>query len=72
MKRIRLNRGNLYPTGQPKQTGYKDTYFEDTCSECGQIIRKKESNMSVPSKDGIKKFDWDCGLKVNKTHRSEK
>lgn len=60
MKRIRLNRGGLYPTGQPKKAGFKDTYFDHTCSGCGKIILKKESNITILSKGMVKKYHWGC------------
>lgn len=56
MTRIRLNRGNLYPT-RKRQAGYKDTYFDKTCSGCEKIIFKKESNITIPGKGD---FCWDC------------
>ncbi len=55
--RIRLNRGNLYPTGESKRDGYKDSYFEKTCSGCRKKILKKDSNMTIPGKGD---FHWQC------------
>lgn len=60
MKRVRSNRGGLYPTGKPKRVGFKDVYFDYTCSDCGEVILKKESQMSIPDKCGTKRFHWDC------------
>lgn len=59
LRRIRLNRGGLYPTGQPKQAGYKDAYFDKVCSGCGKKIPKKDSNITIP---GEGDFCWDCKL----------
>ncbi len=56
--RIRLNTGGLYPTVK-KQAGYKDSYYDKTCSGCGKIILKKDSNMTIPGKGD---FCWDCGM----------
>lgn len=64
MKRIRSNRGNLYPTGKPVQAGYKDTAYDYICSKCGKIILKKESQMSIPSEGGTKRYHWDCKPEV--------
>ena len=55
MTRIRLNKGGLYPTVK-KQAGYKDSYFKKTCSGCGKTILKKESNRTIPDKDGVKHY----------------
>ena len=54
--RIRLNRGNLYPTVK-KHAGHKDSYFEKTCSGCRKKILKKDSSITIPGKGD---FHWDC------------
>ncbi len=56
MRRVRLNRGNLYPTVK-KQAGHPDTHFEKTCSGCSKTILKKDSNITIPEKGD---FCWDC------------
>lgn len=57
MKRIRSNRGGLYPAAK-KQAGYKDQYYEYVCSECGGKILKKESNLCVPEGGEIKRYHF--------------
>lgn len=59
MKRIRANRGGLYPT-EPKRDGYKDFHYDYICSKCGKKILKQESQMSIPNDDGIKRYHWEC------------
>ena len=69
MKRIRLNRSGLYPTGQPKQVGFKDAYYEKICSTCRKKILKKDSNITIPGKGD---FCWDCKPRVNKFTKGAK
>ena len=64
MKRIRSNRGGLYPTGKPKRAGYPDTHYDYICSKCGEKILKSESQMSIPYPGGTKRFHWDCKPKI--------
>lgn len=60
MRRIRANRGNLYPTGKPKKVGFKDVHYDYVCSECDKKILKQESQMSIPCEGGTKRYHWDC------------
>lgn len=48
MTRIRLNKGNLYPTGGTKQAGHKDPHFKSVCKGCGKVILKSESRITIP------------------------
>lgn len=58
MARIRLNRGGLYPTGKPKRAGFKDSHYEFMCNTCDGKILKKESNIIIPTKDGVERFHF--------------
>ena len=69
MKRIRSNRRGLYPTGKPEKAGYEDLYFEVTCSGCGEIIQKSESNITTHKKGIIKKYHWDCVPDLKNTYK---
>lgn len=60
MKRIRANRGNLYPTGGTKRAGHPDKRYDYICSKCGKKILKQESQMSIPGESGVKRYHWDC------------
>ncbi len=62
MKKIRSNRGGLYPTGESKKAGHPDSYYDKTCSGCGKVIPKEDSNITIPGKGD---FCWGC--KPNKT-----
>lgn len=61
MRRIRSNRGNLFPTGQPKQAGHKDKYYTFICKKCEKVIFKKDSNIMIP---GMGEFHLDCGMEA--------
>jgi len=72
MRRVRANRGGLFNTTTPKRAGYPDTHYDYICSKCGKIIRKSESQMSVPDYvEGIyagkRVYHWDCKPNKNNT-----
>jgi len=62
VRRIRANRGGLFNTSTPKRAGFEDVHYDYICSKCGKKIFKKESEISMPDKDGIKRYHWDCKL----------
>ncbi len=65
MTRIRLNKGNLYPTDKPARAGFEDKHFESICSVCKKKLKKSDSQMSIPIKGGrtSKTYCWECGNK---------
>ena len=72
MKRIRSNRGGLYPTSKPKRAGFEDKYYEVICHTCKKKILKSEGRITT-HKDGIiKKFHWGCVPDMKKTYEVEK
>jgi len=71
MKRIRSNRGGLYPTKCGKRAGYEDQYFEVECSYCKKMIKKSESRHTVPYYQNgqqieLQHFHWECWLDKRK------
>lgn len=66
MRRIRSNKGNLYPSGEPKTAGHKDLHYDHVCFACKGMILKKESQMAIPEYDsngiflGTKYYHWRC------------
>ncbi len=57
MKRIRSNRGGLYPSDKSVQAGHKSVNFEHICNKCKGKILKNDSEMTIPGKGD---FHWDC------------
>ena len=66
MRRVRSNRGGLFNTTTPKKAGFEDTHYDYICSKCGKIIKRKESQMSIPDVGGTKHYHWEYRMKERK------